>query len=435
MSSYIIEPSRECEGATAGTYADWQLRYATVSIAFCYRTRLDQRRLRAALTHVLSDFPEYAGRLRVDTSTLHIEHGGDGASFECSASSASFESLADTAERSDALVLCPSISPGRALRGSGPLLAVRLTETSDGSVLGVTWHHAVGDLQSTMLLLRAWSKAYANAAHDAPAPVRDRAQYLEERLPDPAAAVSTLRVCSVAEIFSIVPLLAQRKVRTDFEFSWDELAELQRSCMGGGQAGFVSPSDALCARAFSVLRELSPGRLARLVIGVNYRKRVGLPANLLGNMVSALSVNVAPTSDAASVASELRAKLIAYASQHADYHATRRFLDQHRKRFERARTVPNLVDPSGSTWIVSNWSNFGIYDLEFDGVAPALFCSLTEAPLPMMTNLFERPGRSGLTLSMHLPEQLARRLGSREGRARMHRHRSATAMEQHDAYS
>jgi hypothetical protein len=312
---------------------------------------------------------------------------------------------------------------------------MRLTETTDGSVLGVTWHHSVGDLQSTMQLLRAWSKAYANAAHDAPPPVLDRAQYLEARLPDPANAVSTLRLCSVGEIFSLVPLLMQRKTRTDFEFSWDELAELQQWGMRDGQVGFVSPCDALCAHAFSVLRSLSPERpLVRLVVGVNYRKRVGLPANLLGNMVSPLTVNVEPDDYAAMAASDLRAKLVSYASQHADYHATRRFLDEHPGRFERVRTLPNLVDTSGGTWIVSNWSNFGVYELDFDGVEPALFCSLTEAPLPLMTNLFERPGRGGLTLSMHLPELLARRVGSPEGRTRMHTRRLATTMEQHNAY-
>jgi shikimate O-hydroxycinnamoyltransferase len=439
MRSFIITPDGESQRTTVGTYADWQLRYATVSIAFCYRDRLDVRRLRDALTHVLVDFPAYAGRLRVDASTLRIEHGGGGALLELAASSASFEALAALAERGDARVLCPSISPRRVINGSGPLLATRLTETTDGCVLGVTWHHSVGDLQSTMQLLRAWSKAYANAAHDAPPPVFDRAQYLEQRMPDPASAVSTLRLCSASEVFSLVPLLMQHKTRTDFEFSWDELAELQQWGMRDGRHEFVSPCDALCAHAFSVLRALSPERpLGRLVVGVNYRKRVGLPANLLGNMVSTLTVNVEPEGDAVAIASDLRAKLVAYASEHADYHATCRFLNQHQGRFERMRTVPNLIDTRGGTWIVTNWSNFGLYDLDFEGAAPALFCSLTEAPLPLMTNLFERPNRRGLTLSMHLPEVLARRADSAEGRVRMHTrpvYDRYTMIGQHDAYS
>jgi hypothetical protein len=42
--------------------------------------------------------------------------------------------------------------------GGLPLLTVRVTRLSDGGmVLGCSWHHAVGDMHSFMLLMRAWS--------------------------------------------------------------------------------------------------------------------------------------------------------------------------------------------------------------------------------------------------------------------------------------
>jgi hypothetical protein len=84
--------------------------------------------------------------------------------------------------------------------------------------------------------------------------------------------------------------------------------------------------------------------------------------------------------------------------------------------------MPTFVEGTGRTWLVSNWSNFGVYEIAFDGATPAQFCSLTRAPFPWMTNIFESPNRSGITLSMHLPEAFAARVDSAQWQARMHAH-------------
>jgi hypothetical protein len=418
MKSLTIGSARNSDGATLCAFNDWLLRYNTVSIAFCYRARLDVARLAGALGVVLTDFPAYAGRLVAQPGGLRIEHGQLGALLEVATSSEPVDVLAATAQAGKAQVLCPSIAVRRALAGRQPLLAARVTETPDGSVLGVTWHHAVGDLQSTMLLLRAWAQAYGNARYDAPPRVLDRAQYLNERLPDPPSADAGLRVCSAGELLSLARFVAQRQRRLDFAFGWDELAEIEHWASG---AGFVSTYDALCAHAFSALRALRPeAPPLRLVLAVNYRKRAGLPADLLGNLFSTLTLAVEPTDEAAAVASKLRAELDAYATRHLDYHATRRFLGEHSGRMQRLRLMPRFVEGTGRTWIVSNWTNFGVYELAFDGALPAHFCSLTRAPLPWMTNIFESPNRSGITLSMHVPEAFASRVDSAQWQARMH---------------
>jgi shikimate O-hydroxycinnamoyltransferase len=420
MRSVVIKPGRECQGTTACTFDDWMQRYSTASVAFCFRQRVDIERLRGALEHVLVDFPDYAGRLALDSRKLRIEHGS-GALLELASSSESFEALAAAAQgvgRSH--VLCPSMPSRRVLAGKAPVLAARLTETADGSVLGVTWHHAIGDLHSTMQLLSAWSKAYENAAYDAPPLVPDREQYLAERLPDPESSVAALRLCSFGEVFSLAAFALRRKRRVDIQFSQDEMAQLQHSAM---RDGFVTESDALCAHAFAVLRKLRPERpVMRLVLAVNYRKRVGLPASLLGNMAGMVTLEADASGDAATMASELRRKLVDFATRHLDHHAVRRFLDQHSGRFERLRVIPNVLDASGGTWIVSNCKSFPVYELEFEGVRPARFSLLTDPPLPMMANLFDRPNRGGTTLTMYLPHVLAQRADSPEGRSLMHTH-------------
>lgn len=418
MQTHLIVPERKSQNTTVCSYADWQSRHGTVSIAFCYRQRLDHARLCESLARVLSDYQEYAGRIRMDGSTMYIEHGEQGVPLELTSSSEPYETLTSAAERGKDRVVCPPMSRRRTLSGRDPLLRVRLTETSDGCILGVTWHHSVGELASTLQLMLAWSKAYSHEDYEAPPVVFDRAKYLDEHMPDPQGAVSAMRLIRGGELVSLIPFVLQKRQRVDFDFGWDQLEALQAWAK---RDGYIGPYDALCAHAAGVLRRLAPERpVEQLALAVNYRKRVGLPDNIIGNMISTVTVGLTPSDhDSSSVAHALREKLSRYASAHADYHATRRFLDEHTGRWQRIRVVPSLVDPTGGTWIVTNVAGAGSYDVGFDGLTPALWCVLTDAPLPLMTAIFDRPARAGVTLSMQLPIALAKRASAPEARRLM----------------
>jgi len=248
--------------------------------------------------------------------------------------------------------------------------------------------------------------------------VLDRAKYLDEHMPDPESAVSAMRLVGGGELFALVPFILQKRQRVDFDFGWDQLEQLQNWAK---RDAYVGPYDALCAHASGILRKLYPERpVEQRALAVNSRTRVGLPANIIGNMISTVTVDLAPKDDASSVvAHALREKLSNYAGAHADYHATRRFLNSHSGSFQRMRVVPTLVDPSGTTWIVTNVAGAGVYDVIFGGVTPALWCVLTDAPLPLMTAIFDRPKRSGITLSMQLPLPIAARATTPEARQLM----------------
>jgi len=420
MQTYLISPDRVSDCTTTCTYADWQSRHGTVSIAFCYQQRLDRERLRASLASVLSDYQDFAGRIRMDGSTMYIDHGAQGVQLQFATSTEPYGVLTAEAARGSDRVVCPPMSRRRTLRGLDPLLMVRVTDTPDGCVMGVTWHHSVGELASALQLMLAWAKAYSHEPYEAPPVVLDRAKYLDEHMPDPSSAVSAMRLITMGELFSLIPFVLQKRERVDFDFGWDQLEQFQAWAR---RDQYVGPFDALCAHVSSVLRELAPERpVKQLALAVNYRKRVGLPANIIGNLISTVTVGLAPEdNDSSSVAQALREKLSSYASAHADYHATRRFLDAHAGRFQRMRVVPSLVDPTGSTWVVTNVAGAGVYDVAFDDVTPALWCLLTDAPLPLMTAIFDRPNRAGITLSMQLPRALARRADSAEARDRMAR--------------
>jgi NRPS condensation-like uncharacterized protein len=182
MKSFSVQSTRPSYGSTICSYPDWAMRDMAVSMGFCYPERLDSERLRETLAQVLSDFPDYAGRFRASRETLVIDHSHRGVVFEVAKSPKSFATLMEDASRqSSGSVLCPVMSARRAIQGKAPLFAARITETSDGCVLGVTWHHSVGDLASPLEVLNAWARAYGNTEYEVPEPVADRGHRLRGR--------------------------------------------------------------------------------------------------------------------------------------------------------------------------------------------------------------------------------------------------------------
>lgn len=152
---------------------------------FVYPDKLDAARLRDALASVLDDFPQYAGRLVPHGVGLTIQHDTGAALFETERSDASLESLRADVSAGNTRRLEPGVSLLRIAAAREALLAVRLTEARDGCVLAVKWNHSVGDMQSTMLLMRAWADAYAGRAWPKPILLRDRDAYLRAVMPDP----------------------------------------------------------------------------------------------------------------------------------------------------------------------------------------------------------------------------------------------------------
>jgi hypothetical protein len=79
-----------------------------------------------------------------------------------------------------------------------------------------------------------------------------------------------------------------------------------------------------------------------------------------------------------------------------------------------------MFDANRGTWFCTNTTGSGISDLAFGGVAPEQFSALTDAPVPLFAVVLDRPKQRGVTMSLHLPEALAKRLESPEGQALMH---------------
>lgn len=405
MQTIVVRPAHETPGSTRCSFSDSMMRAEVARLAFFYRERLDPKRLANALATVLTDYYVFAARLRSDGEQLVIEHSSGECVLEVIESRAPLQALMAAGQADDAALLSPHMNARRVARGQGPVLKVRLTLARDGSALGMTWHHSIADMHSTALLLSAWTAAYRGEPYQKPYHTADREAYLSEHMPDPEGAGSLVRLYSPLEIARFMRFAATRRDKVHAAFSRDQLHAIHEALAGDEK---LTVNDTLCAHVFSCLRQLpTPQRLSRLVLLVNFRKRVGLPPNLLGNLLGWVAVSAAPRDDAHVIATRLRTALNEYATRHVDHFATARFRAAHRRPLERVRSLPSIVYPAGSTLVLSSLTAFSVYDVAFESTAPVLFSPLSSGLVPWLGLVLDRPGRAGSDVVLQVPRTLA----------------------------
>jgi hypothetical protein len=157
---------------------------------------------------------------------------------------------------------------------------------------------------------------------------------------------------------------------------------------------------------------------------VNFRKRLGLSDRIVGNMTSLLAQPVDELDTPAQVAAGIRDGLDHYATKHANYQATMRVLDVNTSMFERGRLVSRQFTPGDGDIMITNWNNFGWYDLAFERSKPTLFYPIvlgaTALPQWVMV-VYELPRSQGLGITVGLPPAVAERCLSPEGQALLQR--------------
>ena len=400
MKRLTVQPTQSRPRVTQGTYIDWFMRRSAIAMAFCYREQLDFERLARALAVVLSDFPDFCGRLRVRAGAIQIEHGTAGVLLEFAERAEPFGTLALAAKAGRSKLLCPKIRMLAALRGRAPLFAARLTHTSDGSVLSVTWHHSVGDMHSATLLLEAWALAYREQPHARPLEVADREEFHVRHLRDTPNVASCMRVLRVTELLSLLRFALQPTRCVDFEFSQAAIGQLRAAASGQ----VVTTHDLVCAHVFSTLRQNSElSALSKLAVVVNYRKRCNLPNEMLGNLMSMAVVSPERDADTSDVAAALRTEIQALGAHRVDYHVSRRFVADLPSALARQLCMHDILSPAGSALVVSSWARFGLYALQFGDTAPALCLPLLDKPGPLVAVVLESTDARGLLVSVHLP--------------------------------
>lgn len=430
ISSEVLRPQDAERLTIRCSLLDHPLRNLQVPVAFFYDRKLDEGALAQALLKILRDFAPFNARLRAERGDLLIECGTAGVSFslvrrDCTLAAA-LASLHDGEQRK----LVDVLDVRRNLARGEPVLTVRVSHFSDDKTcVGVCWNHAVGDMHSFMLLMKAWSRTMAGQPYDTPLVVENRDAYLEKAIEMPGRARTGLRLLTLTDMGPLVLCILResRGVRPIvFQFTPDEIEDMRHDLeREGGER--LSANDALCAHMFSFIAECDPRPNTReLTIVVNTRRRAGLPDALLGNMITNLTILCEPGKDAAEIARDLRHGIVRFMDEHFDYHANIRFIREHGCAHRVGLVVPNGLDPVRGSLSVTNWSKLGVYDVAFGGGPPLFFSAVTEeVPFPGFAGVAEGPGNSGLTFAAFLPRKVAQRLTAVDMKARVHRYRGS----------
>jgi hypothetical protein len=412
------------------TLQDRMVRQFTAPMVFFYDRPLDADAIAHGLGRVLGDFCVFNGELVQRRGELFIECNDIGASFSIVERATTMQhalaTLEDPRERMQ-LVEMTSAKP----RGAkpNPLLSVRITQFVDGtSCLGVCFHHSIGDMQTFALFMRAWSQAAAGLAYDRPLVVEEREAYLDAAIAPTSRAKPSVRYLGVRQLAGFAAyLLTRARDRSGvcFHFGPRELEALRASVQSESSER-LSTNDVLCAHMFSLIAARDPKPRSRhLGIPVNFRKRVGLPEALLGNMLSAINVWTEPGTHAAAIAGELRRSVDGFADLHMDYRANKAFAAEHGGASKASRFLMKGIDPINGSLLVTNWSKFGIYDVGFGGAGPRYFTGIGDTPFPWLSVVLDGFDNHGLLFSALLPAAIASQLNSEAGLREVHRFRDA----------
>jgi hypothetical protein len=425
MKNLALRPPVGAPLAIRCSVLDQMVGRLAVPVVFFFDRRLDAASLARGLERALAVAPPFAGRLAAVGGALHIHCEGQGVPFRVARSERTLiEAIASVVEDRGGWLIDP-VAPARALRGRAPLFTARVTHLADGATaLGCCWHHAVGDMHSFMLFVKAWCAAVAGETAPVPLVVEDRAAYLDERVPHGGAAAPGLRRLRAAEIARLAWYLAfEARQKRGLQFYFGE-HEITRMCEAyGGRDARVSANDALCAHLADAIGASDPRvPRRRLSIAVNFRGRSGLDPHVLGNMVTSVGIGVKRGEAPAAIAQRLRGALDRFDEDHLDYHATRRFVDA-AGAHAFSRCLATWIDPLGRHQVVTNWSKFGVYDVRFEGERPVYFAPIAHTPIPWLGAIVEGFGSRGRIITTALPNEVADALRAPAALERLHRFR------------
>jgi len=438
VSTQLIRPSQAPQREIRCNVGDAIVANLAVHIVFFFERQLDTRALTAAFARALTNLPIFAGRMAMVDGTMRIRCEGQGVPFTTASSGHTLREAISAASQDRGLWLVDPVNGATARWGLGPLCRVRVTHLADGATaIGFSWHHAIGDMQTSMLFMNAWAAAAAGKPLAEPLIVEDRAAYLDQHLPADGAREPGVRCLGLAELARSALYLAKgsRKQRTlSTYFGVDEIARIRDAYQSRMRTTFpgrsapalrLSANDVVCALVSEALMLADPAEDRRtLAIAVNARNRCGLDPMLVGNIITTLNIDLRRGEDAGSIAERIRHHVDHFADEHCDMRINQRFLDA-AGAWRAARCVSTAFNPARWNPIVTNWAGFGVYRLHFEDTVTSYYTPLMKLPVAGIGALVEGTDGRGLVLQMSLPPKEFEAMSSPATRDRMHRFRCA----------
>ena len=425
----LVRANQETSQVVTCSTTDRLVERFPISVVFFYREELSEKLLIEALREVLVDFPLFSGRLKIVDSDLLIDCNNQGVQFSLGLEDCTLIQTIRNIAHAKLQALVDSFVAEDALAGHSPLLTIRLTKFSyGGTALGICWHHSIGDMHTFMQFMNAWSAITNEKRYTPPLIVEDRDAYLLQRVAKNKNVGAKVRYLKAAELLRLTLYMVttgRRKTSTKIYFSDSEIENMKKVFLEKtGQT--LSKNDVLCAHVFNVITNLDNyNKDRRLVIILNYRNRIGLPQNLLGNLVDTINLPFPLGASPFEVASAIREGVNSFESKHLSAMSNYQYIQDRGGMKKGGRFLGRSIDPIKRTITMTNWSKFGVYEVNFLDAKPLFFASVDEFPTPWICTLVEGFSNQGIIFSAHLPAKLIRKLERPNSLKQLHQYRDA----------
>jgi hypothetical protein len=424
MSTQMISPSHARRLEIRCNVADAMVANLAVHIVFFFERTLDTSALARAFADALTNLPIFAGRAALVGGTMRIRCEGRGVPFTSVSSDRTLADAIRSASDDTGLWLVDPVNGATARWGWGPLCKVRVTHLADdATAIGFSWHHVIGDMHTAMHFMNAWAAAAADKPVAEPLIVEDRAAYLNEHLPADGARKPGVRCLGIVELARSALYLAMgaRRQRTlSLYFGEDEIARMRESF---GSPMRLSANDVVCAHVSEALMNADPSVDRRtLAIAVNARNRCGLDPMLVGNAITTLNLELRRGAPARAIAECIRHHVDHFSDEYCDMRINQQFLDAAGP-WRAARCVSAAFNPARWNPLVSNWSGFGVYRINFEDTYPCYFTPLMKLPVAGLGALTDGAYGRGLVFLMSMPPTEFEVMSGSAIKERVHRFR------------
>ncbi len=427
QQTFIVQANRHVQQVITCSVADQFTKNIPVPVVFFYRESFEYQELIECLKEVLSDFPIFAGILKQERHNLYIDCNNQGVQFEIKTEDSTLNQILEefTTIKKDKLI--NMINPQKVISSQSFVMNIQLTYFACGGMaLGICWHHSVGDMHTFMQFMKAWSNSVNKKEYTPPLIVQERNKYLEDKIEESNNDTPGVRYLSGIELLKLVfysLFQARDKISLRFYFSENELNNMKQSFSENTTIN-LSINDVLCAHLFSIISELDDYNQERyLSIAINYRYRINLPKNLLGNFVSSIDIVSNQITQPLQIAEELRMSVDNFRQRQMNFLATKKFIEEKGGLKNLNRFISKGIDPLKRTLLITSWANFGTYDITFGDSKPFYFSSFGEYPFPWLSSITEGFSKNGRIYSVLVPSKLAKKLMQDDNLRKIHSYR------------
>ena len=398
-----------------------------LGLAFAFDDRLDPEPLLHSLQTTLESFPIITGRLRLHNKKLSIDCRHQGISTSVVKVDQKLVEILNNLVAGKSDNICEIIIPRRALKGKSPLMTVRFNQPKDrGTILGIGWHHSVGDMATLMEFLSAWASLSRGETFRTPIITQDRHTTFVESIKGRGPAISSIRKVRGIELVHFLAFMlfrAKKQEAAGFYFSNAELNAMRKDLSEKvGQR--LSRNDALCAHLAATILPLDPlERSHTLTLAVNWRPFLNMPAQLLGNFIGSISLPVAHHAESAELAHRIRHSVDNSIDEHLDYLANHKVMERGGGHSASTKHISLGINPMNGTLFITSWCGFGLPELKLLGHPCSSFHSI-RPPIPWLSMIFEGPRHEGMCFSIFLPQAMGKTLKFAENIKKIHKYRA-----------